>query len=76
MKSKIVMHAKSVVSDSCDLMNCIPPGFSIHEISQARTLEWGAISSSRALYPPRAGTHVSCMGRCFTVESPGNPPIQ
>ena len=31
----------------CDLMDCSPPGSSVHEISQARLLEWVAISSSR-----------------------------
>ena len=28
-------------------MNCSPPGYSVHGISQARTLEWVAISFSR-----------------------------
>ena len=28
-------------------MNCSPPGFSVHEIFQARILEWVAISFSR-----------------------------
>ena len=30
----------------CDHMDCSPPGFSIHGFSQARTLEWVAISFS------------------------------
>ena len=30
----------------CDLMDCSPPGCSVHEISQARILDWVAISSS------------------------------
>ena len=29
----------------CDAMDCRPPGSSVHEISQARTLEWVAIPS-------------------------------
>ena len=29
----------------CDPMHCSPPGSSVHGIFQARTLEWGAISS-------------------------------
>ena len=37
--------------ESCHLfvdpMDCSPPGFSVHGISQARILEWAAISSSR-----------------------------
>ena len=28
----------------CDPMDCSPPGFSVHGILQARTLEWAAIS--------------------------------
>ena len=31
----------------CDAMDCSPPGSSIHAISQARILEWVAISYSR-----------------------------
>ena len=34
-----------VVSD-CNRMDCSPPGSSVHGISQARILEWVAISSS------------------------------
>ena len=29
----------------CDAMDYRPPGSSVHEISQARTLEWAAIPS-------------------------------
>ena len=36
----------------CDLMDCSPPGSSVHGILQARTLEWVAISSSRDLPNP------------------------
>ena len=28
----------------CDPVDCSPPGSSVHEILQARTLEWAAIS--------------------------------
>ena len=31
----------------CDPMDCCPPGSSVHEISQARIMEWAAISFSR-----------------------------
>ena len=31
----------------CDPMDCSLPGFSVHGILQARTLEWVAISFSR-----------------------------
>ena len=46
-----------VCDQSCptlyDLVDCSPPGSSVHGISQARILEWVAISSSRGSSPPR-----------------------
>jgi len=36
----------------CDPMDCSPPGSSVHGISQARILEWVAISFSRELPNP------------------------
>ena len=41
-------------------MNCSPPGSSVHGISQARILEWVAISFSRELTRLRDGTCTSC----------------
>ena len=38
------------MSDSCNPMNCSPPGSSVHGLLQARILEWVAIFSSRAFY--------------------------
>ena len=59
----------------CDPMNCTPPGFSVHEIFQAKILEWVAISFFRASSWPRDWTRVSCIsctaGGFFTTESPG-----
>ena len=42
----VCMHALSSL-DLCDPMDCSPPGFSVHGIPQARTLEWVALSYSR-----------------------------
>ena len=43
-------RCESEVAHSCptcsDLMNCSPPGSSVHGIFQARVLEWGAIAFS------------------------------
>ena len=39
------------------------PGSSVHGISQARILEWVAISFSRGSFRPRVQTHVSCTGK-------------
>ena len=38
-----------------------PPGSSLHGISQARVLEWVAISFSRGSSWPRDWTHISCV---------------
>ena len=49
-------------------MDCSLPGSSVHGISQARILQWVAISSSRVSSWPRNWTCVSCMtGRFFTI---------
>ena len=42
-------------------MDYSPPDSSVREISQARILEWVAISSSRGSSQPKAQTQVSCM---------------
>ena len=47
----------------CNLMNYRPLGSSVPGISQARILEWVAISSSRGSSQPRDQTRVSCIGR-------------
>ena len=49
-------------------MDCSPPRFSVHGISQARILEWVAISFSRGSSRPRYRTRVfHNAGRFFTV---------
>ena len=56
----------------CDPMDCSPPGSSVHEIFQARILEWLAISFSRGSSQPRGGTRVTCTaGRFFTTKPTG-----
>ena len=51
----------------CDPMVCSSPGFCVHEIFQARILEWVAISFSRGSSRPKDRTQVSCTaGRFFT----------
>ena len=62
-------------SDSCNPSDCSLPGFPVHGISQARILEWVAISFSRESSWPRHLTHVSCIaGRFFIAKSPGRLP--
>ena len=45
----------------CNPMDCSPPGSSVHEISQARILEWATVSSSRGL--PNPGIEPAKVGR-------------
>ena len=56
------------MSDSLQTVDCSLPGSSIHGIFQARVLEWGAISFSKASSQLRDWTQVShIVGRRFTV---------
>ena len=60
----LCIHAKLLL---CDSMDCSPLGSSVHEIFQARILEWVAISFSRGSSQPRDRTRVYCTaGRFFT----------
>ena len=72
--------SRCVIFDLCDLLDCSPPGSSVHGISQARILEWVAISFSRGSSWPRDQTCISCIaggphiaGGFFTTEPSGKP---
>ena len=54
------MFSHSVMSDSLQPHGLCPPGFSVHGISQARILEWIAISFSTESSWPRDQT---CIGK-------------
>ena len=59
------VHAQSCLT-LCDPMDCSPPGSFVHEISQARILEWVAIFPSRGSSSPRDRTCIFCMvGRLY-----------
>ena len=61
----------------CDLVDCSPPGSSVHGILQTRILEWVAISFSRGSSWPRDRTQVSHIaGRCFNLWATGKPSRQ
>ena len=67
-----VIHKVKVKSLSCvrlcNPMDCSLPGSSIHEILQARILEWIVIAFSRRSSRPRDQTRVSLIaGRRFTI---------
>ena len=69
-----VVYLLSHVRLFCDPMDCSPPGSSVQGITQARVLEWVAISFSRVSSWPRDGIWVSCIDRqFFTTEIPGKP---
>ena len=58
----------------CDPMDSSLSGSAIHEIFQARLLEWAAISFSRGSSQLRDQTWVSCIvDRRFTVWATGKP---
>ena len=44
-----------------DPIACSLPGSSVHGVSQARILEWAAISSSKGSPQPRDRTRVFCI---------------
>ena len=59
----------------CNPMDCSPPGSSVHGILQARILEWVAMPSSRGSFPPRYGTHFSCIaGEFFSTSATWEDP--
>ena len=67
----------SVVSNSCDLMDCSPLDSSVHGILQAKLLEWVAILFSRGSSPPRYQTQISCIvGMFFIVWATREAPIR
>ena len=67
----------------CDIMDCNPPGSSVHGILQARVLEWVAMPFSRRY--SRQGSNsclfISCIGRQILyqlshLDSPGSQPFK
>ena len=56
-----VLSYFSSVQLFCNPMDCSPPGSSVHEVLQARILEWVAMPSSRGSSQPRDPTRVSCL---------------
>ena len=56
--------------DSCDSVDCSPPGSSVHGIFQARILEWVAISFSQGSSQRRDQTHISCTAGVFFTAEP------
>ena len=53
MKAKVKVLVTQSCLTLCDLMDCHPPGSSVHGISQARILAWVAIPFSMGSSQPR-----------------------
>ena len=73
MQSLWCLVAKSCLI-ICGPMDCSPPGSSVHGISQARILEWVAITSPGDLFNPIEPVSLALVGGFFITESPGKPP--
>ena len=54
-------------------MDCSQPGSSVHGISQARILDWVAISFSRGSFWSRDQTQIFCIGS-LALSHQGSPP--
>ena len=62
-----IVHQESCPT-LCDPMDCSSPGSTVHEIFQARILEWFATSFSRGSSQPRVWTRVSCTASRFFMD--------
>ena len=72
-------EAKVLVAQSrptlCNPRDCSPPGFSVHGISQARILEWVAISFSRRIFPTQGSNPgpLHCRQILYHLNHQGSP---
>ena len=78
LRTNAMLYISCLVAKSsltlCNPMDYSPLGSSVHGISQARMLEWVAISFSRGSSQPRDWTHISRIaGGFFVTEPPGKP---
>ena len=81
--SSLVLHSACMPScfspSLCNPMDCSPPGSSVHEILQARILEWVAASSSRWFSQPRDQTcipYIPCIGKAGSLPlAPSGKPV-
>ena len=72
--TSLCMHAK-LFQSLCNLMNCSPPGSSVHGSLQASILEWAAIPFSRGSSRLRNGTLVYCIADRFLLSEWLGKPI-
>ena len=72
-----IVYLLSHVLPFCNPLDCSPPGFSVHGILQARTVEWVAMPSPPGDRPnpgiePVSLASPALAGRFFTTAPPGN----
>ena len=58
----------------CNPMDCSPPGSSVHGISQARILEWVAISFRDLPNPETESTSLALLADSLRLSHLGSPP--
>ena len=79
VRELVLMWGQSYLT-LCDSRDCSPPGSSVHGTSQARILEWVAISFSTRSSQPRDQSCLSCISalavRFFSAEAPGKPNVR
>ena len=71
----VVCFVAKLCPTLCHPMDCNPPVSSVHGISQARILEWIAISSSRESFSPKDQAHISCIADGFFMAEPLGKPV-
>ena len=70
----LLLFHHQVLCDSCDPMDCSPPGSSVHGALQARILDWVAISVSKGSSQPRDQTRSPALqADALLSELLGNP---
>ena len=75
VKKVNVLVAQSCLT-LCDPMDCTTPASSVHEMLQARILEWVANPFSMGSSQPRDWTQASCIaGRFFAIRATRDTPI-
>ena len=73
----LLLPDAQLCSTLCNLMDCNPPGNSVHGILQARTLEWLPFPALGDLpgpgIKPTSPVSPALAGRFFTTNTPGKP---
>ena len=69
------MKVTQLCVTDCVLMDCSPPGSSVHGILQARILEWVAIAFSKGSSQPRTQIGAPVLRADFLPSEPLGKPI-